>query len=117
MSAAITALITIRYQWVRVACLDRVLMPLADNSNPALTGTLVLPATEYDTSDAGFVEISFSCPSVGLQGTVFVPKSEVIAIVKTDHPDDLHKVGYTGRGLPEAAEETAGDAPSSGLAQ
>jgi hypothetical protein len=104
MFSSITALVTIRYQWVRVAGLDRLLMPLADNRNPSLTGTLVLPATHYDTSDTGFVEIAFSSPALELQGTIFVPKSEVISIVKTDHPDDLHKVGYKGRGQVEPME-------------
>jgi hypothetical protein len=102
MPSSITALVTIRYQWVRVAGLERLLVHLADNRNPSLTGTLVLPATRYDTSDSSFVEIVFSSPELELEGTVFVPKVEVIAIVKTANPEDLGKVGYRGRAAAEA---------------
>jgi hypothetical protein len=97
MSSVITALVTIRYQWVRIAGLERVLMGLADNRNPSLSGTLVLPVTRYDTADASFVELAFCNPAAELEGLLFVPKAEVIAILKTTDPDHLPKVGYRGR--------------------
>jgi hypothetical protein len=99
MSTCITALVTIRYQWVRVASLERLLTHLADNRNPALTGTIVLPVTRYDTSDSAFMELVFSNPGLQLEGTLFVPKGEVISILKTANPDDLPKVGYQGRSM------------------
>ncbi len=94
MSSAIVALVTIRYQWVRLAGLEQLLMRLAENRNPSLTGTLVLPLTRYDTTDSTFLELGFSSPALELEGTLFVPKAEVIAIVKTVDPEHLHKVGY-----------------------
>src|ERR1700744_3776618 len=99
MSSAVTALVTIRYQWVRIAGLDRLLMSLAENRNPSLTGTLVLPVTQCVTSDAAFLELTFSSPGMELEGVLFVPKSEVIAILKTTDPKDLSKIGYKGRAL------------------
>ena len=73
MPSIITALVTIRYQWVRIAGLERVLMSLADNRNPSLSGTLVLPVTRYDTSDGSFVELAFLNPAAELEGLLFVP--------------------------------------------
>ena len=97
MSAPVTALATIRYQWVRVAGLEKLLMPLAENRNPSLTGTLVLAATSCNTSDPGFVEIAFSNPLLELEGSLYVPKAEVVAIVRTHNPNDMYKVGFKGR--------------------
>ncbi len=94
----------LRYQWVRVAALDRLLLGLADNRNPALTGTLILPVTRYDLSDPAFVELVFSSAALEVEGTIFVPKAEVIAIVKTDDPEDLQRIGYRGRASAEAAQ-------------
>ena len=94
MTSPITTLVTIRYQWVRAAGLEKLLLPLANNRNPSVMGTLVLPATRYDGSDPSFAEVVFSSAELELDGTVFVPKAEVIAIVKTADPEDLHKVGY-----------------------
>jgi hypothetical protein len=107
MPSPITALVTIRYQWVRVAGLERLLVPLANNRNPSLTGTLVLPASRYDASDPAFVEVAFSNSNLELEGTVFVPKAEVIAIVKTSDPEDLHKVGYKDRTQTNLVEQTS----------
>ena len=67
----------LKYQWVRVAALDRLLLGLADNRNPSLTGTLVLPITRYDISDPSFVELAFSSSALDLDGTIFVPRAEV----------------------------------------
>jgi hypothetical protein len=39
-----------------------------------------------------------------LEGTLFVPKAEVIAILKTDDPSDLPKIGYRGRAASEAMD-------------
>lgn len=100
----ITALVTIRYQWVRTAVLERLLLHLADNRNPSLTGTLVLPVTRYDMSDPSFLEVAFSSPEMELEGILLVPKSEVIAILKTEDPSDLFKVGYKGRPTSEAMD-------------
>jgi hypothetical protein len=113
MSPPITALAILKYQWVRIASLDRLLLGLADNRNPALTGTLVLPVTRYDVSDPSFVELAFSSAALELDGTIFVPKAEVVAIVKTDNPDDLQRIGYRGRPLaePEPAK-TDGETPA-----
>jgi len=97
MTSSIIALVTINFQWVRHAGLEKLLVPLANNRNPSLTGTLVLPATHYDGSDPSFVEVVFSSPELELDGAVCVPKAEVIAIVKTSAPEDLHKVGYMER--------------------
>jgi hypothetical protein len=97
MSTSITALVTIKYQWVRTAGLDHLLLVLADNKNASLSGMLILPVTCYNTSDQWFLEVAFSNAYLELHGTLFVPKSEVVAIVKTDDPEDLHKVGYKGR--------------------
>ena len=99
MPSPITSLVTIRYQWVRIAGLDRLLGSLAENRNPSLTNTLVLPATRCNMADSAFAEIVFSSPGLQLEGTIFVPKSEVIAILQTSDPDDLGKVGYKGRAL------------------
>jgi hypothetical protein len=96
MSTSITALVTIKYQWVRTAGLDHLLLILADNKSACLSGMLVLPVTRYNTSDQWFLEVAFSNAYLELHGTLFVPKSEVIAIVKTNDPEDLHKVGYKG---------------------
>ncbi len=114
MYSPITALATIRYQWVRVAGLEKLLMPLAENRNPSLTGTLVLPATKCIMSDPDFVEIVFSSPALELEGSLFVPKAEVVAIVKTTNHEDLSKVGYRGRATPESVEyrPTAGTVPA-----
>ena len=101
MPSPITAMAILKYQWVRVAALDRLLLGLADNRNPALTGTLVLPVTRYDTSDPCFVELAFSSSMLELEGTIFVPKTEVVAIVKTDNPEHLPRIGYRGRPLAE----------------
>lgn len=103
----------LKYQWVRVASLDRLLLGLADNRNPALTGTLVLPITRYDISDSMFVELVFSSATLELEGTIFVPKGEVIAILKTSDPQDLQRLGYRGRGSaePAAANLTAETLP------
>jgi hypothetical protein len=106
MPSPITALVTIRYQWVRVAGLERLLMPLANNRNPSLTGTLVIPATRYQIEDSTFAEIVFSNSGLEIEGTVFVPKTEVVAIVKTADPEDMHKVGYEDRSRTEQLEET-----------
>ncbi len=117
MSSAITSLVSIRYQWVKISGLDRLLGGLADNKNASLSGLLVLPATRYDTSDSAFVEVAFSCPGLELEGVVFVPKSEVIAIVKTSNPEDLFKVGYTGRSVGERLDPIPlPDAPESTVA-
>ena len=106
----------LKYQWVRVASLDRLLLGLADNRNPALTGTLVLPVTRYDISDSMFVELVFSSAALELEGTIFVPKAEVIAILKTDDPADLERLGYRGRARVETTVEnsTADVSPSNG---
>jgi hypothetical protein len=104
MPNPITAMAILKYQWVRIAALDRLLLGLADNRNPALTGTLVLPVTRYDTSDPCFVELAFSSPMLELEGTLFVPKTEVVAILKTDNPEDLPRIGYRGRPLAEPIE-------------
>ena len=106
MSSSITAMAILKYQWVRVASLDRLLLGLADNRNPALTGTLVLPITRYDISDSMFVELVFSSATLELEGTIFVPKGEVIAILKTSDPQDLQRLGYRGRGSAEPAAAT-----------
>src|ERR1035441_8962803 len=45
-------------------------------------------------SDPSFVEVAFRSPAMELEGTLFVPKAEVIAILKTDDPSDLPKIGY-----------------------
>jgi hypothetical protein len=103
MSSSITALVTIKYQWVRTAGLDHLLLVLADNKNAALSGNVILPVTHYNCSDQWFLEVAFSSNYLELQGTLFVPKSEVVAIVKTDDPQDLPKVGYKGRTPPEPA--------------
>ncbi len=112
MPSPVTALATIRYAWVRLAGLERLLLHLAENRNPALTGTIILPVTRYDMSDSIFVEFSFSHPGLDLHGTIVVPKTEVITIVKTDLPEDMGKLGYSGRALTNAtnlspAEEEA----------
>jgi hypothetical protein len=104
MSSPITALVTIRYQWVRTAGLERLLLHLADNLNSSLTGTLVLPVTRYHMSDPSFVEVAFRSPAMELEGTLFVPKAEVIAILKTDDPSDLPKIGYRGRAASDAMD-------------
>jgi hypothetical protein len=101
MSKSIKALVTIKYQWVRNAGLDHLLLILADNKNASLSGMLILPVTSYNTSDQWFLEVAFSNAYLELQGTLFVPKSEVVAIVKTDDPEDLHKVGYKGHSQSE----------------
>lgn len=103
MSPSITAMAILKYQWVRIAALDRLLLGLADNRNPALTGTLVLPVTRYDMSDPTFVELAFSSAALDLEGTIFVPKAEVVAILKTDDPEDLQRLGYRGRASAEPA--------------
>jgi hypothetical protein len=104
MNVSNTALVTIRYQWVRVAGLERLLMPLAENRNASLTGTLVLPATRCVLSDSSFVEIVFSSPAMEVEGSLFVPRAEVVAIVKTAKPEDMYKVGYRGRPPAEPIE-------------
>ncbi len=104
MYSTITALVTIRFQWVRIAGLERLLMPLADNRNASLTGTLVLPVCRYDTSDSAFVEVVFSSSAMEVEGTLCVPKTEIIAIVKTTDPEQMHKVGYRGRPKVEEIE-------------
>lgn len=101
MSPPITAMAILKYQWVRVAALDRLLLGLADNRNPALTGTLVLPVTRYDISDPSFVELAFSSSALELEGTIFVPRTEVVAILKTAAPEDLERIGYRGRASAE----------------
>ena len=117
MSSVITCLVSIRYQWVKISGLDRLLGGIADNKNASLSGLLILPATRYDTSDSTFVEVAFSCPAMEVEGIVFVPKTEVIAIVKTVDPEDLFKVGYTGRGMGERLEPIPiPDAPDSNVA-
>jgi hypothetical protein len=112
MPSAIIALVTIRYQWVRLAGLDQLLVRLAENRNPSLTGTLVLPLTRYDTSDSAFVELGFSSPALELEGTLFVPKSEVIAIVRTVDPEHLHRVGYRPNTYGEVLEPTPAETPA-----
>lgn len=104
MPSPITSLVTIRFDWVRSAGLERLLGAIADNRNPSVSGILILPATRFNTSDSTFIEIAFSSPALELEGTIHVPKSEIIAIVKTDMPDDLCKVGYRGRAVSEEAE-------------
>lgn len=112
----------LKYQWVRVAALDRLLLGLADNRNPALTGTLVLPICRYDISDPSFVELAFSSPALELEGTILVPRAEVIAILKTDNPEHLQRIGYRGRALAEPDSPTeakqskaaAGTSPANG---
>lgn len=111
MPCPITALVTIRYQWIRLASLERLLAPLANNRNPQLTGTLVLPATRYDTSDSAFVEVAFGSEALEVYGTIFVPKTEIVAIVKTDAPEDLGKVGYKGPPLNEPIAAEPAPAP------
>ncbi len=101
MSTSVTALVTIKYQWVRTAGLDHLLLILADNKNASLSGMLILPVTRYNTCDQWFLEVAFSNLYLELHGTLFVPKSEVVAIVKTDDPEDLPKVGYKGHAPPE----------------
>jgi hypothetical protein len=66
----------------------------------------VLPVTRYDTTDASFVELAFCNPAAELEGLIFVPKAEVIAIIKTIDPDHLPKVGYRGR-VSEQALDTS----------
>ena len=104
MPSPITALVTIRYQWVRSAALERWLRHLADNRDPSLTNTFVLPVTRYDISDSCFVELVFSSPALELEGTILVPKTEVVAIVKTTNPEDLPKIGYQGRAFADYLE-------------
>jgi hypothetical protein len=111
MSPPITAMAILKYQWVRVAALDRLLLGLADNRNPSLTGTLVLPITGYDISDPSFVELAFSSSALDLEGTIFVPRAEVIAILKTANPEDLQRIGYRGRASAEPVDTTAAQEP------
>jgi hypothetical protein len=111
MSPPITAMAILKYQWVRVAALDRLLLGLADNRNPSLTGTLVLPITRYDISDPSFVELAFSSSALDLEGTIFVPRAEVIAILKTANPEDLQRIGYRGRASAEPVDTPATQEP------
>ena len=107
MSFCITALVTIRYQWVRIASLERLLIPLAENRNPALTGTLVLPAIRYDSSDSSFVEVVFGNAAAEFEGTIVVPKTEVLAILKTASPEDLARTGLLKNRMHEHIEAKA----------
>ena len=116
MSTSVTALVTIRYQWVRTAGLDHLLLILADNKNASLSGMLVLPVTRYNSSDQWFLEVAFSYLDLELHGTLFVPKSEVVAIVKTDDPEDLPKVGYKGRAPTEQLVYPASPSSAAGEA-
>ena len=117
MTSAITSLVSIRYSWVKISGLDRLLGSLADNRNASLSGILVLPATHYDMSDSTFVEVSFTSPALELQGIVFVPKTEVIAIIKSSSPEDMHKVGYKGRSPAERPDAfSMSNAPAANVA-
>lgn len=89
----VVAKVFLRYQWIKNSALDRLLMPLAENKNPSLSGLLVLPVSRFDLSDNHFVEVAFTQAQLEFEGVLYVPKTEMLAIVKTMKPEDMEKVG------------------------
>lgn len=90
----VVAKVFIRYQWIKNSSLDRLLMPMAENKNPSLSGLLVLPVTRFDLSDNHFAEVAFTQAQLEFEGVLYVPKTEMLAIVKTMKPEDMEKVGH-----------------------
>ena len=90
---AVVAKVFIRYQWVKNASLDRLLLTMAENKNPSLSGLIVLAVSRYDLSDSYFAEVAFTQAHLEFEGVLYLPKTEILAIVKTMNPEDMEKVG------------------------
>ena len=93
MSApVVVAKVFIRYQWIKNASLDLYALHGREQESLALRADRA-GSQPLHLSDSYFAEVAFTQAQLEFEGVLYVPKTEVLAIVKTMKPEDMEKVG------------------------